>query len=61
MLESWPQNATAFASFNAKEFNKKHAKMVPKATKSVKMAENGARAKKIAPKIGKEPKQGRAT
>ena len=22
MLESWPQNATAFASFNAKEFKK---------------------------------------
>ena len=57
MLESWPQNATAFASFNAKEFKKKGAKMIPKATKSTKMSQNGARAKKIAPRIGKEPKK----
>ena len=59
MLESWPQNATVFASFNANQF-KKNAKMVPKATKSVKMTENGARAKKIAPRSGKEAKKGPA-
>ena len=31
--------------------------MVPKVTKSIKMAQNGARAKKIAPRIGKDAKK----
>ena len=40
-----------------RNLQKKHAKMVRKAPKSIKMAQNGAPAKKIAPRIGKEPKK----
>ena len=35
--------------------------MVPKATKSIKMAQNGARAKKLAPRIEQEPKNSQET
>ena len=58
LLQSWLQNGTAFAHFNAKKFLKNHAKIVPKPSKSIKIGQNCARSKKIAPRIGKEPKKG---
>ena len=60
LLQSWLQNATAFANVNAKKFAKNHSKMVPKPSKSIKIAQNGARSKKIAPRSGKEAKKRRA-
>ena len=58
LLQSWLRNGSAFADFNAKKFSKNHSKMVPKPSKSIKIAQIGARSKKIAPRIGKEPKKG---
>ena len=47
MLISMPRN-----------FAKIIQKCLPKPSKSIKIAQNGARSKKIAPRIGKEPKKG---
>ena len=58
LLQSWLQNGTAFANVNAKKFSENHPKMIPKPPKYIKITQNGARSKKIAPRIGKEPKKG---
>ena len=58
--ESWLQNASAFAHFSAKKFFENHPKTVSKPLKSLKIVQNGTRAKKIAPRIGQEPKKGQA-
>ena len=57
LSEFWLQNASAFPHFNAKKFSKNHSKMVPKPSKSIKMAQNGARSKKIAPRTEKDAKK----
>ena len=57
LLQSWLQNATAFANFNAKKFLKNHPKTAPKPSKSIKIAQNGARSTKLAPRSGKEAKK----
>ena len=55
--ESCPQNAIALAKLFAKKLLKNHAKMVAKPLKSMKMAKNAPRSKKIAPRSGNEPKK----
>ena len=57
LLQSWLQNATAFANFNAKKFLKNHPKTGPKPPKSIKMSQNGPRSKKIAPRTQKDAKK----
>ena len=57
LLQSWPQNATAFASFNAKEFPQKTCK---NGFKSNKIHENGPKwrpSKKISSKDRKRAKR----
>ena len=56
--ESCPQNAIALAKHNAKKLSKNHAKIVPKPAKSIKIAKNAPRSKKLAPSTEKDAKKG---